>query len=231
VKSTSPQSYSPLANGLADSAPTRRPSVAVDAHVHLLDADAAFRRVVTQQLAEHGKAVVPYASADQFLDSYEPRDVECLIVDMGLPGMSAVDLVQHLRSRYVISPIIVVSDFAGTADIVQAIQRGASDFLEKPIPEHVLVHKVEAAVAKDRDAKIRRGNIESRLNRLTEREREVMELLIAAKTTIEAAHRLGISPKTVEKHRVRVFDKLNVASVPALIRLVCNLQDEEAGKY
>jgi FixJ family two-component response regulator len=143
--------------------------------------------------------------------------------------MSAVDLVTHLRSRYVISPVIVVSDFAGTADIVQAIQRGANDFLEKPIPEHVLVHKVEAAVAKDRDAKTRRGNIESRLNRLTEREREVMELLIAAKTTIEAAHRLGISPKTVEKHRVRVFDKLNVASVPALIRLVCNLQNEEGG--
>lgn len=202
----------------------------VDAHVHVLDADSMFRRVVTQHLATQSKAVVSYASADHFLATYEPKDVECLIIDMALPGMPAFELLTYLRNRHVLSPVILVSDRARTADIVQAIHRGALDFLEKPIPEHVLLDKIEAAVAKDRDAKARRGNVERRLSRLTEREREVMELLIAAKTTIETAHRLGISPKTVEKHRVRVFDKLNVASVPALIRLVCNLQDEEEGR-
>lgn len=84
-----------------------------------------------------------------------------------------------------------------------------------------------AALAKDQANKARRGNFERRLDNLTARERQVMRLLVAAKTTIEAAHQLGISPKTVEKHRIRVVEKMDVPSVPALIRLVCNITDEE----
>ncbi len=206
------------------------PRVQCDAHVHLLDGDSQFRKCVSQQLAAQRFGVIDYMSADHFMASYEPQDVECILIDLHLPGIPALELQTLLRSRYILSPVIMMSDRAGTADIVLAIQRGAADFLEKPIPEHMLTAKVGAAIAKDREVKSRRGAVERRLGQLTDREREVMNLLIAAKTTIEAAHRLGISPKTVEKHRVRVFDKLNVASVPALIRLVCNLQDEEEGR-
>ncbi len=200
---------------------------ACDAFVHVLDADEWFRNAAAQQLRNRGLAVLCYASADQFMATYAPQEYECLLVDLALPGMPAYELQSLLRNRHILSPVIVVSDSARTADIVVAVQRGAADFLEKPIPEHLLVEKVEAALEKDRSTKLRRGNVERRLARLTDREREVMELLVAAKTTVEAAHRLGISPKTIEKHRVRVFDKLNVASVPALIRLVCNLADEK----
>jgi two-component system response regulator FixJ len=198
--------------------------------VHVLDPDEGFRNTVAQQIRKHGLGVVIYSSVDHFMASYQPEEVECLLINQALAGPNPFELITHLRNRHLLSPIIIVSDHAGTADIVLAIQRGATDFLEKPIPESVLASKVNAAIAKDRDVKAKRGNIERRLSQLTEREREVMELLVGAKTTIEAAHRLGISPKTIEKHRVRVFDKLNVASVPALIRLVCNLQDEEEGR-
>jgi two-component system response regulator FixJ len=226
---TRPQNHAPRPTDFAWSTAPVNAERPIEAHVHVLDADLVFCRFVEQQLERSRKEVLAYTSADHFLGAYEPRDIECLIVDMGLPGMPVLDLITHLRHRHVLSPVIVVSARAGTADIVHAIHRGATDFLEKPIPTHVLLDKVEAVIAKDRDAKARRGNIERRLNRLTEREREVMELLVEAKTTIEAAHRLGISPKTVEKHRVRLFDKLDVASVPALMRLVFNLQSDEDG--
>jgi two-component system response regulator FixJ len=195
--------------------------------VHVVDGHEEFRRAVAGSLSGGGVEVVSYASADEFGSSYAPRDVECVIVDWALPDCSGGELVAALRSRYILSPVIVVSDRASTADIVQAIQRGALDFLEKPIPDHILQEKIGAALTRDRGAKERRGNIERRLSRLTDREREVMDLLIAAKTTIQTAHVLGISPKTVEKHRIRVFDKLDVDSVPALIRLMIDAERGE----
>jgi two-component system response regulator FixJ len=198
-----------------------------DAYVHVLDSSESFRTIVAAQLRGHKVNVLTYSSADQFVATYVPQDVECLIAELSLPGLPVYQLLDQLRSRHVLSPVIVVSDRAGTADIVAAVQRGATDFLEKPIPEHVLAEKVGAALAKDQANKSRRGNFERRLDKLTDRERQVMRLLVAAKTTIEAAHKLGISPKTVEKHRVRVFEKLDVPSVPALIRLVCDIADDE----
>ncbi len=103
---------------------------------------------------------------------------------------------------------------------MRAVQNGAINFLEKPIEVDVLVDAVRLALNKDREEKRRLGNLNKRLSQLSKREREVMDLLLEANTTTKIAHALKICPKTVEKHRLRIFEKLQVDSVPMLIRLV-----------
>ena len=100
------------------------------------------------------------------------------------------------------------------------MRRGADNYLEKPIDEGELLNAIRAAIAKDFENKQRNLRRDQALWQLSERERQVADLFIGAKSTIEIAHILGISPKTVERHRVNIFEKTNVDSVPALIRLM-----------
>jgi two-component system response regulator FixJ len=188
--------------------------------VHVVDDDPHFRTGLGLLLESAGLCVEYYQSAEHFLSTFRRRPPECLLLDLRMTGISGLELQQEMTQRRIDAPVIVVSAFAQTASVVQAVQNGALDFLEKPIEEDRLLEKVRTALARDAEQAVTRDQLSACLGRLTDREREVMDHLIAAKTTREAARDLGISPKTVEKHRIHIFEKLGVDSVPGLIRKV-----------
>lgn len=207
-------------NGVTVLAPGRP---ATEHSVHLIDDDPNFLDALSAQLQSAGYGIERYFSAEHFLETYKPRDAECILLDVRMPGMNGLDLLAVLDERRCSAPLLVISAFAKTPEIVSAIQRGAIDYLVKPVDEETLLAKVAAAIAHDCEHKQLCGDLAKRLWALTAREREVMELLMEARNTLQIAHQLGISPKTVEKHRAHIFDKLNIDNVPALIRLVCRL--------
>jgi two-component system response regulator DctR len=209
------------ANGVTALPPSRR---AIDECVHLIDDDPNFLDALAAQCQSAGYSVERYFSAEHFLETYKPRDAECILLDVRMPGMNGLELLSVLDERRCTAPLLVISAYARTPEIVSAIQRGAIDYLVKPIDEVTLLSKVAEAISRDCALKQRCGDLAKRLWTLTAREREVMELLMEAKNTLQIAHHLGISPKTVEKHRAHIFDKLNIDNVPALIRLVCRVE-------
>ncbi len=188
--------------------------------MHVIDDDSDFRQGVRLLLASAGLAVEVYLSAEHFLSTYRAREIECALVDLRMPGLTGIELQAALATRHVSMPLIVISGFAETPSVVRAMQSGALDFLEKPIEADALLERIEAALEADVRRKQQYANRVRSLARLSNREHEVLDLLVDARTTIEVAHRLAISPKTVEKHRLKIFEKLNVDSVPALIRFV-----------
>lgn len=190
--------------------------------VHIVDDDQRFRDALGMLVAAKGFAPREYLSAEHFLCTYEPAQGECLLLDIRMPGMSGLELLEELASQRVLPPIIVLSAFAEAPSVVAAMRHGAIDFLEKPVEEAVLITKLATALAGDRERKVHQTDLRLRMRRLTSRERDVMELLLAAKNTVQIAHQLEISPKTVERHRVKVFTKLQVDSVPALMRLIAD---------
>jgi FixJ family two-component response regulator len=195
--------------------------------VHVIDDDPKYLEVLVNQLRSDGHEVEPYISAEHFLATYRPRAIECILIDMRMPGMNGLELLEILGKRHGCPPLVIVSAFAETPEIVQAIQHGAVDYLVKPVEDSALYSKVRTALGRDADNKRKTGDLTARLSRLTSREREVMELLLEAKNTLQIAHALEISPKTVEKHRTHIFDKLNVDSVPSLMQLVRRLETRQ----
>jgi two-component system response regulator FixJ len=195
-----------------------------DGVIHIIDDDRDFSSMLALQFQCAGLSSERYLSAEHFLATYRPRRIECALLDLRMPGMHGLELQNILRERHPILPLIVVSAFGKTPDIVRAVRNGAIDFLEKPIDDHVLLAAVRGALRKDHEKKTRGAHRTQNLALLTDREREVLDLFIEAKSTKQVANLLSISPKTVEKHRAHIFEKLNADSVPALIRLVLEVQ-------
>jgi two-component system, LuxR family, response regulator FixJ len=191
----------------------------VDHCVHVVDDDARFLEVMRYTLDSVEIRNRSYMSAEHFLATFTSHDADCVLLDLRMPGMDGLDLLQVLGD-HVAPPILMLSAYSDTPDIVCAIQRGALDYLLKPIDEQALLTKVTAALRKNWSDKQCYGDLIRRLQSLSDREREVMKLFASAKTTTQVAHLLGISPKTVEKHRVHIFQKLNIDSVPELICLL-----------
>lgn len=192
--------------------------------VHVIDDDSTVQQVIALWLSRAGLTAKAYLSAEQFLATYQPSDVECLLLDMRMPGMSGLDLQDILTAHQVHSPLVIISAIGDTATAVQAMHKGAIEFLEKPIDEQRLLRAVNEALAIDRKAKRQTAELTDRIGQMSPREREILALLVAAKTTQEIADALAIGATTVEKHRDRIFEKLSVDNVPALIRLMLRLR-------
>ena len=190
--------------------------------VFVIDDDAGTRRAITWLLEANGQCVEAFASGEDFLRAYHPDRSGCLILDLRLPGMSGLALQEELDRRAIRLPVIMLSGYPAVAQAVEALQRGALDFLEKPVDEAVLLKHVERALAIDGERRRRerlRHACSERIDRLTPREREVMTLVVAGKPNKVVAWELGISQKTVECHRARVMSKLEVSSLADLVRL------------
>jgi two-component system, LuxR family, response regulator FixJ len=192
--------------------------------VHLIDDDDTVRQVVALWLGRLGLTTKAYESAEQFLATYQAAQIECLLLDVRMPGMSGLDLQGMLSARGIRAPLIVISAVGDTATVVRAMRGGAIEFLQKPLDEQRLLHAVTDALAIDRQAKQESTDLVRRIGELSPREQEVLALLVAAKTTSEIAVALAIRRTTVERHRNRIFASLEVDSVPALIRLMQNLR-------
>jgi two-component system, LuxR family, response regulator FixJ len=194
-----------------------------EATVFVVDDNAGVRKSLQTLMESAGLAVETYASAEEFLAAYHPEQAGCLVLDVRLRHASGLDLQDELRRRNVTLPIIVLTGYGSVSTSVRALKAGAIDFLQKPGPPKVLLERVRAAIEVDRRARTAtagRATVLERLAHLTPREREVMELLVAGKTSKEIASALRVSVRTVEGHRRIVLSKANVSSAAQLVRVV-----------
>ena len=193
----------------------------VHATVTIIDDDVAMRTSLAWLIESAGRPVETYATAEEFLVEYAPDQVGCLIVDLRLPGMSGVALLRELVSRGSSIPMILLTGYGETGTAVQALKLGAFDFIEKPFDMSLLDRVHKAIEHHERVFRLNQQRAEERkrLDELTNREREVMELVVEGRANKVIALDLGLSEKTVEVHRSRVMHKLNVQSVADLVRL------------
>jgi FixJ family two-component response regulator len=172
-------------------------------------------------LESAGRVVAMNTSAEEFLASYDAERVGCLITDLRLPGMSGIALLQELAARGSTLPVILLTGYGETRTAVQALKLGAFDFIEKPFDTSLLDQVHRAIEYHETLFRLhqQRERERKRLDGLTSREREVMELVVEGLANKVIAFELGVSEKTVEVHRSRVMHKLNVHSVADLVRL------------
>ena len=191
--------------------------------VLVLDDDTEVRKSLEALGKSVGLEVEAYASAGEFRDAYDPSRPGCLVLDVRLRGTSGLDVQDALRSRGSKLPIIIITGYANVPTSVRALKSGAIDFLQKPVPPKQLLERIRDAIESDRQARtveVERMSIRERLARLTPREREVMEALVAGHTFKEIAAALNLSVRTVEGHRREVLRKVEVPSVAQLVRVV-----------
>lgn len=191
------------------------------ATIHVVDDDPSVRKAMQALLQRLGYAVETWATAEALLAGHQPRDLECLLVDVSMPGMNGLQLQEALHERRIAAPVIVMTGRQEVPVAVQAMRAGAVDFLEKPVAGERLLEALERALelgARASDAASARAAVESRRARLTPRERQVCDLIVEGLSTKEVAARLGISPRTVENQRARVMEKMGAGSLAALVR-------------
>jgi two-component system response regulator FixJ len=207
--------------------------------VFIVDDDEDIRLSLSRALEMRGYVTESFASARDFLEAYDPARAGCLILDYGLPEMSGLELQKLLVSRGHAIPVIFITGHGGVPESVEAMKMGAVDFLEKPFRQDTLVRQIDAALAADR--KNRAGSERTRdalekIGRLTEREREILEFLVSNPSNTsskDVARHLDISPRTVDHHRARILEKMQVSSVVELLDLSIStgiFNDDRIGK-
>jgi RNA polymerase sigma factor (sigma-70 family) len=182
--------------------------------VFVVDDDDALRDSVRVLLGSAGLASEGFSSAQQFLERYRGAP-GCVLLDVRMPGMSGLRLQDELAARRVRTPVVFVTGHGDVPMAVEAIKKGALDFIEKPYRDDDLLERVRRAL--EVDAEQRR--VESLFERLTQREREVLEHMLAGRTGRAMAEALGVSAKTIEFHRARIMQKLGVRTREELYRL------------
>ena len=195
----------------------------IQPRVFVVDDDPEVRRSLQLLMESVGLAVTCYESAADFLDSYDRSLPGCLILDVRMPGMSGLELQDHLIAKGSSLPIIMITAYGEVSLAVRAMRAGAVDFVEKPFSRQELLDRVHSAIDRSVTAKKRdknRAEIAGLLAKLTDRERQVMDLMVAGHQTKEIATELGISPKTVDNHRSRVFEKTGADGVAELVWMV-----------
>jgi two-component system, LuxR family, response regulator FixJ len=190
--------------------------------VHVIDDDQAMRESLAFLLSTVGLEVQTYESAVAFLKVAREVDAGCVITDVRMPELSGVDLLRQLRELKLAIPVIVITGHGDVPLAVEAMKIGALDFLEKPFDDEVLLSSVRSALSQlDQDQKRRaeRGEIEARLASLSNRERDVLEGLVAGHANKQIAYDLGISPRTIEIYRANLMTKMQAASLSDLVRM------------
>ncbi len=194
-----------------------------DPVVFVVDDHTGMRKSLCYLIEAAGLTVQSYASARAFLDNYDPARRGCLVLDMRMPGMTGLDLLDELALRGDARPAIMITGFGSVPTAVRAMKAGAIDFLEKPFDDDELLERIQQGL--QLDAMWRRWQNESidivgRLGSLTPREREVLDLIIAGRRNREIALSLGVSPGTVADHRHRLMRKMNARTALDLVRMV-----------
>jgi FixJ family two-component response regulator len=193
--------------------------------VYVVDDDEAVRDSLTWLLESNGYTVRCHASAERFLQSLQNTDkstISCLILDVRMPGMSGLELQERLISEGLPMPISFITGHGDVSMAVSTMKRGAVDFVEKPFKENELCALVERMLTKARidfAQAYQRKSTQSLLGKLTGRERQVLERIVAGRLNKQIADDLSISIKTVEAHRANIMEKLNVNTVADLLRL------------
>lgn len=189
--------------------------------IHIIDDDCSMLKYLSDLVSTISYKSKTYNDANDFLDTYCDDGIGCLILDLRLPGISGLELHQQLLSKNIDLPVIMISGFGDVSTAVKAMKAGVLDFLEKPFKAQDLLDLIHNAVNKhktDREKNNNQNETLKRVNSLTQREKEVMEHVVAGTLNKDIAIKLEISIKTVEVHRANVMDKMAVASVADLVR-------------
>lgn len=194
--------------------------------IHLLDDDAAVRQSLSLLISTVGLRVQTWADPQQFLESFDRQSIGALILDVRMPGISGLTLLDTLIEQGVDQPIILLTGH-GTVDMCRrAFKAGAVEFLEKPVSDDVLLDTVQQAVrqhVRRRERLAADQWVRERYTSLSEREREVLALIVEGLTNKEIGRVLSLSPRTVETHRANLFAKLQVDNLAHLIRHYASL--------
>jgi two-component system response regulator TtrR len=191
--------------------------------VFVVDDDSSTREVLAWLMKKEGLAVRTFPDAASFLAGYPANAPGCLILDLNLPGMDGLDLQQYLKENGVSLPVLFLSGGADVPQAVRAVREGAVDFVQKPFDYKRVVALVRECIERDarsRSGLERRRRVAERLAQLTQREREVLDRVVAGRTNREIAEDLDISIKTVEAHRAHLMEKLDVGSLAELVQTV-----------
>jgi FixJ family two-component response regulator len=190
--------------------------------VFIVDDDLAIRHAMTLLMRSIGLRSEAYATANDFLERFDNRNAGCLVLDIRMPGLSGLELQQRLLELGVSIPIIFITGHADVPMAVEAMQKGAFAFIQKPFRDQELLGSIsEAMISGGRERRKRetRSVVEARVQTLTPREREVMDLVVAGKPNKVIAFELGVSQRTVEVHRARVMEKMQARSLADLVRM------------
>jgi two-component system, LuxR family, response regulator FixJ len=193
-----------------------------DTTVHVIDDDEAVRESLEFLLRTAHFQVRTYDSAVAFLKALPAGVSGCVITDVRMPEMSGIDLLRRLKELGLAAPVIVITGHGDVPLAVEAMKIGAADFLEKPFDEEALLASVRAALSRvqqDAGREAERTALHERLAALSQREREVLEGLVAGYPNKTIAYDLGISPRTVEIYRANVMTKMKAASLSELVRM------------
>jgi two-component system response regulator DctR len=201
--------------------------------VYIVDDDIGVREGMAWLLRTRRLLSESYESAEAFLDmlsrtsqaSFLPQQAGCILLDVRMPGMNGLALFEHLQASGIAQawPVIFLTGHADVPTAVDSVKRGAFDFCEKPFSDNALVDRVEQALLLSQErltARTQQRILQSRLEELTERERDVMRLVLEGLPNKLIADQLEISVRTVEVHRARVFDKMEVKSAVELANLL-----------
>ena len=194
----------------------------IDSIVFVIDDDPSIREAITNLIRSVGMSVQAFGSAKDFMAASRPNAPACLVLDVRMPGLSGLELQRELTDAGISIPIIFITGHGDIPMSVRAMKAGAVEFLTKPFRDQDLLDAIEQAI--DRDRELRRqqagiADLRDRFERLTPREREVMELVVAGLLNKQVAVRLGISEITVKLHRHQVMEKMKADSLADLVRM------------
>jgi len=196
--------------------------------IFIVDDDLEVRQAVALLMESVGLPVETYGSADEFLEAFDPERPGCLILDVRMPGMSGLELQARLAAETIHPPVIIITGHGDVPMAVRAVQAGAVDFIEKPFNDQSLLDSVHRALeldARQRGHARELAEIRRRLDSLTPRERQVMNLVVSGLRNKMIAAELNVSQSTVEAHRARVMEKMGARSLSELMRMVLSLED------
>lgn len=196
--------------------------------VWIVDDDPGMRRSLRMMLGEAGLEARAFDGASAFLDEFERGEADCLILDLQMPEVDGLTLAKQLRDDGLGLPIIMLSGQGTIPAAVQAMQLGALDFMEKPANPGVLISKVRAALAQDRANRSRRQTLDEvrkRVEGLTGRERDLLDLIVQGQANKQIAATLGIAEKTVANHRARLMEKMCALNAADLSRMVVEMKE------
>ena len=197
--------------------------------VFVIDDDPAMRKSLSWLIESVNVRVEAHESASVYAAKHDPTQPGCILLDVRMPGMSGLDLQQHLRELRSITPIIVMTGHADVPMAVRALKAGAFDFLEKPFNDQILLEAVQKAIEHDRQNRsmlAEVSEVEGRIDSLTKREVEVMDYVINGNPNRKIAEVLGLSEKTIEVHRAHVMEKMRAKNAADLIRMVLSARNQ-----
>jgi FixJ family two-component response regulator len=174
-------------------------------------------------LEAEGLAVETFDSGETFLAAFNESMSGCVVLDVRMPGMSGLELYERLSEKGFALPVIFVTGHGDVPMAVSALKKGASDFIEKPFNDRDMLRLIDQCLSSERSQRVKRqrsADIQRRVDHLTHREREVLDLIVLGKLNKQIADELGISIKTVEVHRARVMEKMAAGSLAELVQNV-----------